>query len=473
MNDAPVPESRLARTRDLLMAVKDRLSDHNASLAAAAVAFFAFLALIPTLAGIIGAYGLVADPDDITEQLTDALEGAPETTRDFLVDQMSSIASGSGGALGVSVVVSVLIALFSASGAVANLIKALNGAYELDETRKPWTLRGLAFLLMLGGVVVLGLVVFLMSALPPLLAEIGLGTEARWAINIARFPVLGLVMAVTLSLLYRLGPDHRGNDRPLSPRLLTTGGVVATVLFVVLSALFSFYTANLGSYGETYGPLATIIVLLVWFQLSALSIVIGAEVDAELSEREWRTRTGLEDPEAAGGTAADAARALYEALDGGDTEAALARWHRTGVEVDPLAGELAVPEQWKEHADQWRASLPDLTYRIDRIDGAGDTATVRYRVAGSFTGDQWGPMPPNDREVDFDAVAVVRVEDGFVVRNDILYDSALVREQLGFRPGDTGVGDRLKGTFAVVKNRWRDRRAEGADTDQADENRAV
>jgi len=275
----------LGSTKDIALALRERIRRHQAPIFAAAVAFFAFLALIPTLTAIIGGYGLVSNPDDVTRQMTDALSGAPDSTREFLVVQMEKIASGSGGTLGLGVVLSLLLAVFSASGAVANLIKSLNVAYELDETRKPWTLRGLALVLMVGGVLVLCVVLFLMAALPPLLAEIGMGRPARWAINTARYPVLGLVMATALSLLYRLGPDHRGNDRPLSPRFLTKGGLVATVLFVLLSGLFSFYTANLGSYGETYGPLATIIVLLVWFQLCALSVILGAELDAELAER--------------------------------------------------------------------------------------------------------------------------------------------------------------------------------------------
>ena len=218
--------------KDLALAVKDRITRHNAPIFAAGVAFFAFLALIPALTGIIGIYGLVSDPDDVTDQLTDALEGAPETTRDFLVDQMESIAGGSGGALGLSVAISIALALFSASGAVANLIKSLNVAYELEETRKPWTLRGLALVLMLGGIVLLLVVMFLMAALPPLLGETGLGSAASLALNTLRFPILGVVMAVGLSVLYRLGPDHRGNDKPLSPTLITIGGIVATVLFV-------------------------------------------------------------------------------------------------------------------------------------------------------------------------------------------------------------------------------------------------
>ena len=270
---------------DLLRTLKTRVTRHNAPIFAAGVAFFAFLALIPALTAVIGVYGLVADPDEVTRQLTDALSGAPESTRQFLVDQMSDISSGSTGALGLSVGVSLSLAAFSTSGAVANLLKSLNVAYEIEETRSPWKLRGVALGLMTGGVLVLCIVMFLMAALPPLLRDWGLGGAARLALGIGRYPVLGIVMAASLSALYRLGPDHRGNDRPLAPRLLTAGGLVATALFVVLSALFSFYTANLGSYGETYGPLATIIVLLLWFQLSALSIIVGAELDSELSSR--------------------------------------------------------------------------------------------------------------------------------------------------------------------------------------------
>ncbi len=445
--------------KEVALAVKDRVKRHNVPLFAAAVAFFAFLALIPTLAGVIGVYGLVADADDVTDQLTDALSGAPEATREFLIDQMSSIASGSGGALGLSVVVSTLLALFSASGAVANLIKALNVAYELEETRKPWTLRGVAFGLMLGGVLVLGAVVFLMTALPTVLAEVGLGAAARWILNVGRFPLLAALMAGALSLLYRLGPDHRGNDRPLSPRLLTVGGVVATVLFVVLSGLFSFYTANLGSYGETYGPLATIIVVLVWFQLSALSVVVDAEVDAELADRAWRERTGLEDPAARSGDAVTAAKGVFDALAAHSVEGVLARWHRSGAEHDPLFGELAVPEQLEQHLEELFAAVPDVGFTVDDVAGGDDQAVVRYRIAGTFSGAAWGRMPANGKSFATDAVAVVQVEDGFIVRNDVVYDSAAVAEQLGFRPGSDAAGERLRAGLATVRQRWRARRS--------------
>ena len=121
--------------RDLVLALKDRISRHNAPIFAAAVAFFAFLALIPALTAVIGIYGLVADPDDVARQISEALAGAPESTRTFIVEQMSDISAGSSGVLGLSVGGGLLLALFSASGAVANLLKALNVAYDLDASR--------------------------------------------------------------------------------------------------------------------------------------------------------------------------------------------------------------------------------------------------------------------------------------------------------------------------------------------------
>ncbi|MGI9603259.1 MAG: YhjD/YihY/BrkB family envelope integrity protein [Acidimicrobiales bacterium] len=449
--------------------LKDRIKRHQAPIFAAAVAFFAFLALIPTLTGLIGIYGLVANADDVTEQLTDALSGAPESTRTFLVEQMRTIADGSSGALGVSVVVSILIALFSASGAMANLIKALNVAYELEETRKPWTLRGLAMGLMFGGVIVLCMVLFLMTALPSLLAEIGLGRVARLILNIARYPVLALFMAGALSLLYRLGPDHRGNDRPLSPRLLTVGGLVATILFVVLSALFSFYTANLGSYGETYGPLATIIVLLVWFQLSALSIIVGAELDAELADRAWRERTGLEDPTARVGDGESAGQRLLAATAAQDVPAMMASWHRSGIERNPLFGDLAVPEQLEAELYAFHAAFPHMELEPLECVGNQSTATVRYRLEGDFTGDPWHGVTANGRHLELEIAAFLTVEEGYIVRNDVLFDTASVVDQLGFRPGATSTTHRLRAGLGNLRTRLRNR----GDRADDDNNRPV
>ncbi len=278
---AAAPMDFLSLTKRVALAVKDRIKAHQGPIYAAAVAFFAFLAMIPALTGMITSYGIIADPEDITRQLGDALSSTPESTRTFLIDQMSSIAEGAGGALGFGLAISIILALFSASGAVANLIKALNASYELTETRKPWSLRGVALLLTVGGSLLLSFVIFMLSALPAVLDSVGASDAVSIAVGIARFPLLLGFVIFGLSALYRKGPDHK--DLRSAPRkTVLIGAGVATLLFGLLSVAFSFYTANLGSYGETYGPLATIVVLLLWFQLSALAVIVGAEVDSVL-----------------------------------------------------------------------------------------------------------------------------------------------------------------------------------------------
>ena len=277
--------------------------------------------------------------------------------------------------------------------------------------------------------------------------------------NTLRFPILGVVMAVGLSILYRLGPDHRGNDKPLSPRLITVGGIVATVLFVLLSGLFSFYTANLGSYGETYGPLATIVVLLLWFQLSALAVIVGAEVDAERSDREWKARTGLEAEEARAESGVGAIEAMLAAYTARDTDAVLATWHRRGLERHPLFGEVAVPDQLRLQLDALFAAFPDLTIEIHDANGSGDAATARHRMTGTFTGEPWHGVVANGREIDLDIISVVQLEDGFIVGHDLVFDTSTIASQLGFRPGDTSRSARGRAAFGRLRQRVKDRRA--------------
>ena len=253
-----------------------RLREHNLTLVAAGVAFYAFLALVPALIAFVSIYGLIADPSDVTRQVEDIGSSLPAEVQDFLVFQLTSIVNANGTGVSVTAVVAIVLALWSASGGMAALITGIHIAREVEEPKGFVVKRGKALLLTLAAIVFLGIVIFLIAAVPPLLDEAGLGDAGRLAFDIARWPVLAAVMIIGIGLLYRFAV--RGRRRGWLG-FLTPGAVVAMLGWLAASALFAVYTANFASYGKTYGALASIVVLLLWLWLSALVVLVGAEVD--------------------------------------------------------------------------------------------------------------------------------------------------------------------------------------------------
>jgi membrane protein len=253
-----------------------RLREHNLTLVAAGVAFYGFLALVPTLIAFVSIYGLVADPSDVTRQVKDLGSSLPAEVQNFRVFQLTAIVNASHSGVSITAVVAIALALWSASGGMAALITGIHIAHEKDEPKGFVVKRGKALALTLAAIVFLGVVIFLIVALPPLLSDAGLGRAGRVAFDILRWPILAAVMLVGIGLLYRF--SVKGSPRG---RLgfLTAGTAVAMVGWLVVSALFAVYTANFASYGKTYGALATIVVVLLWLWLSSLMVLVGAEVD--------------------------------------------------------------------------------------------------------------------------------------------------------------------------------------------------
>lgn len=272
---------------EVLKRTKDESKQDNLPLLAAGVAFFALLSLVPALAAVVSVYGLVADPADVDRQVGEALAAAPAEVRDLVAQQLESVTSQSGGGLGLTVVVSVLLALWSASSGMKHLMTAVNVAYDEDETRGFVTLRLRALLLTVGAI---GFAV----------VAIGLLTVAPGGIvvDVLRFPLLGIGLMIGLAILYRYAPDRD------EPRWAWTapGTIVATVGWLVGSLLFSLYTSTMGSYAETYGALGAVVVLMLWLMLTAAVIVMGAEINAEAERQTVRDSTeGQERPMGARG----------------------------------------------------------------------------------------------------------------------------------------------------------------------------
>ncbi len=241
------------------------------------VAFFGFLAIFPTLIAAISLYGLVASPATVQEQVEGLQGTVPQEVLQIIDDQLTSVADAGGGALSLSLVISIAAALFSASGGVNNLITAVNLAYDEVETRNAIKVRLLALGLTFGAIVFVLVTLTLVAVVPVVLDALPLGILGTILAQVVRWVLLLGLMAGALSVLYRLAPDR---DAPKF-RWVSLGSVVVTVAWVVVSVAFSFYVSNFGSYSATYGAIAGVVVLMLWLQLTCFLVLLGAEINAE------------------------------------------------------------------------------------------------------------------------------------------------------------------------------------------------
>lgn len=266
-------------------AVKEASAD-NVPMLAAGVAFFAFLAIPPALIAALTLYGLIADPATVTRQM-EALAGVlPDQVQPLIAEQLTAVASAGSSALGIGLVVSLLAALWTASSGTGNLMTAVNLAYDEEESRGFLKVRGIALLLTLGAIVFVLLAFALVAVVPPVLDALPLGVVGTVLAQVVRWVLLVGVVVVALAVVYRLAPDRD------APRFAwtSTGALVATVLWVLGSVGFSLYVNNFGSYNETYGALAGVVVFLLWLFLTSYIVLLGAEINAE-SEKQTRADT--------------------------------------------------------------------------------------------------------------------------------------------------------------------------------------
>lgn len=267
-------------------AFKESSAD-NVPMLAGGVAFFAFLAIFPAVIAAITLYGLIADPQTVARQAQALASGLPQQAQPLLTDQIQQITQGSGGALSFGLVVSLLAALWSASGGVNNLIKAVNVAYDEEETRGFVKLRGTSLVLTLGAIVFVLLTLALVAVVPAVLDALPLGVVGTVLAQVVRWLLLVLVLVVALGVIYRIAPDR---DAP-QIRWVSTGAIVAAVLWIAGSLVFSLYVNNFGKYGNTYGALAGVVVLLLWLYLTSYVVLLGAEINAEAEKQTERDTT--------------------------------------------------------------------------------------------------------------------------------------------------------------------------------------
>ena len=267
--------------QDVIWRVYREFDDDRILDQAAAVAFFGLLALFPALLATVSMYGILADPGDVVRQVGSLSFAVPPAARSLILDQLNEISHGSSAGLGFSLVISLGVALFSASGGIASLMGGINTAYDEVETRGWLRVRLLALLFTFGVALFVILSVGIITLLPTLLEFVGLAETARSAINVLRWPTLALATMAGLAILYRYAP----NRTPAKWYWVTPGSLLATLIWTLASLGFSVYAENFGSYNKTYGTLGGAVVLGLWMYLSALAILLGGELNAELEHQ--------------------------------------------------------------------------------------------------------------------------------------------------------------------------------------------
>jgi membrane protein len=279
--------------RDILWRVWAQIGTDNVSIVAAGVAFYSMLALFPAITAFVSLFGLVADPHQVEEQFANLRGVIPDDAWGILNDQLTAVASAQTRSLGISALVALVIAFWSAGAGVRALMTALNIAYDEQEKRGFLRFYGTAFLFTIGiallGIVSLGAIVIV----PVLLNLVELGGIAQVLVGLLPWLVLACFVAVALGVLYRYGASR---TEPKT-RWVSWGAILATVLWIGASLLFSIYVSNFGSYNETYGALAAVMILLLWLWISAFIVLVGAELNAEMEHQTERdTTTGRPKP---------------------------------------------------------------------------------------------------------------------------------------------------------------------------------
>lgn len=266
--------------RDVLMRVVHGISEDRITTIAGGVTFFVLLAIFPGLAGLISLYGLFADSGTVAQHL-DSLAGImPEGGLQIIRDELQQLTSQPHQKLGFATAGSLALSLWSANGGIKAMFEGLNSVYHEREKRGFVRLNAVSLAFTLGLVAFAIASLLTITVIPKVLASFGLPGIGE-VVDYARWPVLFAVACLLIAVVYRFGPSR---ERP-QWRWISPGSVFAAVVWIAASLLFSWYTANFGSYNKTYGSLGAAIGFMTWMWISIIVILVGAKVNAELEHQ--------------------------------------------------------------------------------------------------------------------------------------------------------------------------------------------
>lgn len=267
--------------KDVMSRVWSSLAHDHVMLIAGGVTFYLLLALFPALVAFMSIYGIFLDPATAVGQAQSLRGFVPPAAVDMIAEQLARLTSKESEKLTLGLVISLIIAFWSANGGVKAMIEGLNFAYNEREKRSFLRLNILAFAFTLGTMVVMLVLLAALAVLPAVLVLLNPSPGTVLLIRLLRWPLLMLTLAGALTVLYRYGPSRRAPRW----RWVTWGSGFATISWLVMSIAFSVYIDRIANFSATYGALAAPIGFLLWVWLSIIVILLGAEINGELEHQ--------------------------------------------------------------------------------------------------------------------------------------------------------------------------------------------
>ncbi|MGM4926289.1 YihY/virulence factor BrkB family protein [Tardiphaga sp. 804_B3_N1_9] len=267
--------------KDVLWRTYEQINEDRLLAIAAGVVFFGLLAVFPAITALVSCYGLFSDASTISDNLQTLALMLPDGSFQIVQDQIARVLANGQAKLGLTFLFGLALALWSANAGVKAVIDALNVVYGEREKRSFIKLNMLSLTFTAGAIAALLLMVSAVVALPLTLDRIGLATDSKTIISLARWPLLLLVVVLALGILYRFGPSRPGARW----EWLSIGTLVAALLWLAGSALLSWYLSNFGNYSATYGSLGAAIGLMMWMWMSAIIVLCGAELNSEIEHQ--------------------------------------------------------------------------------------------------------------------------------------------------------------------------------------------
>jgi membrane protein len=279
--------------KDILWRIYQNVPEHRIVSIAAGVAFYVLLAIFPGIAALVALYGLFADPSTISRHLNDLSGILPGGATDVIGEQLGRLTAQPNSTLGFAFLAGLAVSLWSANAGMKALIDALNIVYGEKEKRSFIKLNAVSLVFTFGALVFMLLALGAIAVLPFVMDHLGLAAATQWLVRFGKWPVLFVLVALIIGVIYRYGPSREHAQW----RWITWGSAFAAIAWLIMSILFSWYAAKFGSYNKTYGSLGAAVGFMTWMWLSSIVILLGAELDAEMEHQTARdTTTGPPEP---------------------------------------------------------------------------------------------------------------------------------------------------------------------------------